>query len=338
MLRPDMRVIHLRRMVSKSLPWKLQRNVLSKCCGWRQAAALTAQNNFSILVIVRNCLKAREPLTNLFAGLQKGTPVRYIDVDERQSRLVILVWSEADEVAAELGELTKSQVWVDELAYMAEKGRPDSASEGIHHEPHAPPPRCDVRFRQKLTKQRLLRLVMIFKRGPAVRCPARLIAVRSLLDEDESFLEITTLKFKSMFHTELQEVFLDQGERGRHISRGPIFYKCSFGHPVWNSLAKQTDWRFANPWFAQVVSHVWVVISRILMLFVCMYRVGGQFSVLFVRLAHQVCPRFVPEISRWCVFVLGFGRDDENPRLVLVGNCDQSFVHELWKLGSRLCW
>ena len=124
MLRPDMRVIHLRRMVSKSLPWKLQRNILSKWCGWWQAAALAAQNNFFILVIVRNCLKAREPLTNLFAELQKGTPVRYIDGDERQSRLAILVWSEADEVAAELGKLTKSQVWVDELAYMAEKGAP----------------------------------------------------------------------------------------------------------------------------------------------------------------------------------------------------------------------
>ena len=76
-------------------------------------------------MIVRICKKAREPLTNLFAWLQNDTPVRYIDGDERQpSSLAILVWSEADEVAAELEEVTKSQVWADELAYTAEKGAP----------------------------------------------------------------------------------------------------------------------------------------------------------------------------------------------------------------------
>ena len=92
---------------------------------WRQEAAQAVQDNFLIPVIVRICKKAREPLTNLCAWLQKGTPVRYIDGDERQSsRLAMLVWSNADEVAAELEELTKSEVWVDELAYAAEKGAP----------------------------------------------------------------------------------------------------------------------------------------------------------------------------------------------------------------------
>ena len=76
----------------------------------------------------------------------------------------------------------------------------------------------DLRFRQKLTNRWPLRLMMICKRGPAVRCQARLNVVRSLLDEDETVLEITTLKFKSTFHTELQEVVLEQGERGRHVS------------------------------------------------------------------------------------------------------------------------
>ena len=46
----------------------------------------------------------------------------------------------------------------------------------------------------------------------------QLNVVRSLLDEDETFLEIMTLKFKSMFRTELQEMVLEQGERGRRIS------------------------------------------------------------------------------------------------------------------------
>ena len=60
---------------------------------------------------------------------------------------------------------------------------------------------------------------------------------------------------------------------------------------IWNSLAKQIDWRcfifsrrdtVQNPCFVEVASHVWVFISRILKLFVCMYRIGGQFFVLFV--------------------------------------------------------
>ena len=56
--------------------------------------------------------KAREPLTNFFAWLQRGKGSLL--------RLATPVWSKADEVAAELEELTKSQVWVDE----AEKGAP----------------------------------------------------------------------------------------------------------------------------------------------------------------------------------------------------------------------
>ena len=55
----------------------------------------------------------------------QGTPVRYIDGDERQpSRLAMRVWSKAGEVAAELEELTKSQRWVDELSCTAEQGAP----------------------------------------------------------------------------------------------------------------------------------------------------------------------------------------------------------------------
>ena len=108
--------------------------------------------------------------------------------------------------------------------------------------------------------------------------------VRSFLDDDETFLEITTLKLRFMFNTELQEVVLEQGERGRHISGCPTFYKFSFGHRVSLELACKTHRlevfhlvaprHFANPWFVQVVSHVWGSL--------CMYRVGRQFSVLFV--------------------------------------------------------
>ena len=66
---------------------------------WRQGAARAVQDMFFIPGIVRICKKAREPLTNLFAWLQKDTPVRYFDGDERKpSRLAILVWSKADEV------------------------------------------------------------------------------------------------------------------------------------------------------------------------------------------------------------------------------------------------
>ena len=181
---------------------------ITKMCKWRQAAAPAVQDNFFILVIVRICKKAREPLTNLFAWLQKGTPVRYIDGDEKKPpRLAILVWSTADEVAAEFEVLTKSKVWVDELAYTAEKGAPiQQVREFIKSLTHLHHADFDMRFRQKLTNRWLLRLMMICKRGPAVRCPARLNVARYLLNEDATFLEISTLKFKSMFHTELQEV------------------------------------------------------------------------------------------------------------------------------------
>ena len=46
-------------------------------------AAQAVQDNFFIPVIDRICETAREPLTNLSAWLQKGTPVRYIDGDEK---------------------------------------------------------------------------------------------------------------------------------------------------------------------------------------------------------------------------------------------------------------
>ena len=101
--------------------------------------------------------------------------MRYIDGEERQpSRLAILVWSKADEVAAELEELTKSEVWVDELAYAAEKCAPiQQVREFIMIPTHFHHADFDVRFRQKLTKRWPLRLMMICMRGPAVRCPAR---------------------------------------------------------------------------------------------------------------------------------------------------------------------
>ena len=172
--------------------------------------------------------------------------MRYIDGDEKQPfRLATPVWSKADEVAAELEELTKSEVWVDELVYAVEKGASiQQVRELILSLTHLHHADIDMRFRQKLTKLWPLRLVMICKRGPAVRCPARLDVVRSLLDENETFLGITTLIFKSMFHTELQEVVLEQGERGRHISGcSSLTSLASDIGCVWNSLAKQTDLR-----------------------------------------------------------------------------------------------
>ena len=214
--------------------------------------------------------RTRESLTNLFAWLQKGTPVRSIDGDERQpSRLAILLWSKADEVAAELEELTKSHLWVDELACTAEKRAPiQQVREFIVSLAHLHHADFDVRFMRKLTKRWPLRLLMIC----TVKCPARLKVVRSFLDEDETLLEITTLKFKSMFHTELQEVVLEQGERGRHTLGGPIFYMFTSGHWVCLELACNTNQlevfhffaprHFANPWFVSVVSHVWILFQE----------------------------------------------------------------------------
>ena len=154
-------------------------------------------------------------------AVDKPLPVA---AETQPSRLAIPVWSEADEVAAELEELRMSEVWVDELAYTAEKGAPiQQVREFITSLTHLHHADFDMRFRQNFTKRWPLRLMMICKRGPAVRCRARLNVVRCLLNEDETFLEITTLKFKSMFHTELLEVVLEQGERGRHISGSTIF-------------------------------------------------------------------------------------------------------------------
>ena len=257
------------------------------------------QDNFFILVIARICKKAREPLTNLFECLQKGTPVRNIDGDERQpSRLAIPVWSKADEVAAEVEELTKSEVWVDELACAAEKGFAH-----LHHADHAD---FDTRFWQKLTKRRLLQLMMICRRGPGVRYPARLHVVHSLLDEDETFLEITTLKFKSMFHTELWEVVLELSECERHISGvQSLTSLASDNGCVWNSLAKQTDWRcflFSRRDMLQIhgssrSSCVGCYFKNIEAL--CVH-VSCWWTVLRVvcSSAHHVCLRFVLVISR----------------------------------------
>ena len=150
-----------------------------------------------------------------------------------------------------------------------------------------------MRFRQKLTKRRPLRLMMICRRWLAVRCPARLNVVRSLLDEDETFLEITTFKFKSMFHTELQEVVLEQGERGRHISgAGTIFDTFSIGHRVCLELACKTNRLEVFHLFAPgccfknieapcVHVSCWVTVLRV----VC-------------SSAHHVCLRYVLVISR----------------------------------------
>ena len=75
-------------------------------------------------------------------------------------------------MAAELEELPKSQVWVDELAYTAEKGALiQQVREFIMSLTHLHHVDFDVRFRQKLTKRWPLRLVMTCKRRPPVRCP-----------------------------------------------------------------------------------------------------------------------------------------------------------------------
>ena len=137
----------------------------------------------TILLIVRICKKAGES----FAWPQKGFPVRCIDGDERQlSRLATLVWSEADEVAAELEELTKSQV-ARRVGMCGREGVPiQQVTEFTMSFAHLHHADFDMRFRKKLTKRWLLRFMMICKRGPAVRCPPALNVVRSLMDEDES--------------------------------------------------------------------------------------------------------------------------------------------------------
>ena len=97
-----------------------------------------SKSNFFVLEIVRICQKATEPLTNFFVWLYKGTPVRYIDGDERQpSRLAILVWSEADEVAAELEELDDVSGVGGRVGIYGREGRPDAflmarSSEALH--------------------------------------------------------------------------------------------------------------------------------------------------------------------------------------------------------------
>ena len=174
-------------------------------------------------------------------------------------------------MAAELEELTKSQVWVDELAYTAEKGALiQQVREFIMSLTHLHHADFDVRFRQKLTKRWPLRLVMICKRRPAVRCPEIQVHVP---------------------HRTPGSGFGARRAWTAHIL-GTIFYKFGFGHRVCLEHACKTPIgvvchifaprHFADPWFVQVVSLVWVVILRILKLFVCMYRAGGQFSVLFV--------------------------------------------------------
>ena len=106
-----------------------------------------------------------------------------------------------------------------------------------------------------------------------------------------------------------------------------IFNKFSFGHRVCLELACKTNrfevfhffapTYFANPWVVQVVSHVWVVISRIVKLFVCMCRVGGQFSVLFVP--HHVSSSIRAGDQSLMRVLLRFWRDGREPPLVLPG-------------------
>ena len=96
-----------------------------------------------------------------------------------------------------LHELTKSQTWVDELAYAdAPIQQVRDFSMSLTHLHYAD---FDMRFRQALTRRWSLRLVVICQRGPAFRCRARLNVLRSLLDEDDNFPEITSLRCKFMF-------------------------------------------------------------------------------------------------------------------------------------------
>ena len=129
-------------------------------------------------------------------------------------------------MAAELEELTKPEVWVDELAYTAEKGAPiQQVREFIMSLTYAPPTRRLRYGFQAETHQAVASATQDdLQAWASCQTPS---VVRSLLYENETFLEITTLNFKSMFHIELQE-----SEHGRHISGGTILHKFSFGHRV----------------------------------------------------------------------------------------------------------
>ena len=223
------------------------------------------------------------------------------------------------EVAAELEEFTKSEVCVDELAYAAEKGAPiQQVREFIMSLTHLHHADFDMRYRKKSTKRWPLRLMMICKRGPAVRRLARLNVVRSLLDEDETFLEITTLKFKFMF--QLQEVVLEQGELGRHMSGSTIFDMFSFGHRVCLELACKSN-RFE-------VFHLFAPrhFCKSMVRPGCQSCVGCYFKNIEALCVHVSCCCSTPRLSSIRAgdqslmrVLLRFGRDHGEPPLVLVG-------------------
>ena len=94
---------------------------------------------------------------------------------------------------------------------------------------------------------------------------------------------------------------------------------------------------FANPWFVQVVSHGWVVISRILKFFVCMYRVVDSFPCCLFFGTPRLSSIRAGDQSLMCGSASIWERRWRAATRAR-GNCGQSFVHELWWLGSRLCW
>ena len=100
----------------------------------------------------------------------------------------------------------------------------------------------------------------------------------------------------------------EPGERGRHISRGPISHKCSFGHPSGLEPACKTNRlevckSMVRPGCQSCVGCYFKNIGAL-----CV-RVSCWWTVLRVvcSWAHHVCPRFVLVIGRWCVFFVGSG-------------------------------
>ena len=105
---------------------------------WRQAAALAVQDNFFILVIVRICKESERAVDKPLRGaVQRHSG----EVHGRRRKAAFRSGH------AGLGGGCRAR-GVDEVSgagrrvgVYGREGRPDSASDRIHHEPHAPPPR-----------------------------------------------------------------------------------------------------------------------------------------------------------------------------------------------------
>ena len=103
-----------------------------KMCKWRQAAAQAIQDYFFIPVIVRICMKARVPLTNLFVWLQK----KHSSEVHRRRRKAAFPSCHASPVQSRCGGCRARGV--DEVSGVggrvgicSREGRPDSASERL---------------------------------------------------------------------------------------------------------------------------------------------------------------------------------------------------------------